>query len=312
MEIYNKLADLKSKYPKLVVALGMFDGVHTGHQSIIQRAVELAQKIGGKSLVFTFSNHPLSVLAPDRMPPQIGNNFLRQARLEALGVDVLMNIPFTRAFSQVSPEDFLLLLQAHFAPRYVVTGANYTFGERGRGTQRLLLRAGKDYGFEAEICPTVLQDGKPVSSTRIREFIQSGDLASANTFLGYPLTMIERVQHGDKRGRLLGFPTANLAIGKNRAILPKGVYAALAIYDSQPYAALANIGNNPTFEGERAVRIEVNIQDFNKNIYDQMLTVQFLQLLRPEKKFASVEQLVKQMHRDKEAARSIWLKKNSK
>lgn len=307
MEIYNKLADLKSKYPKLVVALGMFDGVHIGHQSIVQRAVELAKKIGGKSLVFTFSNHPLSVLAPDRMPSQIGNNFLRQARLEALGVDVLMNIPFTRAFSQVSPEDFLLLLQAHFAPRYVVTGANYTFGERGRGTQRLLLRAGKDYGFEAEICPTVLHDGKPISSTRIREFIKAGDLESANAFLGYPMTIIERVQHGDKRGRQLGFPTANIAIGENRAILPKGVYAAVAKYGGESYGALANIGNNPTFEGERAVRLEVNIQDFTKNIYDQMLTVQFLRLLRPEKKFASVEQLVKQMHRDREKAKSIWL-----
>ena len=308
METYNKLADLRSKYPKLVVALGMFDGVHIGHQSIIRRAVELAEKIGGKSLVFTFSNHPLSVLAPDRMPPQIGNNFLRQARLEALGVDVLMNIPFTKAFSQVSPEDFMLLLQAHFAPRYVVTGANYTFGERGRGTQRLLLRTGSDYGFEAEICPTVMQDGRPVSSTRVRECIQIGDLASVNTFLGYPLTIIERVQHGDKRGRQLGFPTANLAIGENRATLPKGVYAALAVYEGKSYAALANIGTNPTFEGERATRIEVNIQDFSKNIYDRMLTVQFLQQLRSEKKFSSVEQLVKQMHRDREAAKSIWLK----
>ena len=308
MEIYNKLADLRGKYPRLAVALGMFDGVHLGHQSIIRRAAELAGQMGGKSLVFTFSNHPLSVLAPDRIPPQIGNNFLRQMRLEAMGVDVLMNIPFTRAFSQVSPEDFLLLLQAHFAPRYVVTGANYTFGERGRGTRRLLLRAGAEYGFEAEICPTVLQEGGPVSSTRIRSFIQQGDLASANAFLGYPFTMVERVQHGDKRGRQLGFPTANLAVGASRAVLPPGVYAARAIYGDKNYAALANVGRNPTFEGERALRIEVNIQDFAKNIYDQMLTVQFLQQLRPEKKFPSAEQLVKQMHRDREAAKAVWLK----
>lgn len=308
MEIYNKLTDLKKKYPKLVVALGMFDGVHIGHQSIIRRAVELAATIDGKSMVFTFNNHPLSVLSPDRLPPQIGNNFLRQARFEDLHVDLLMNIPFTKAFSQVSPEDFLLLLQAHFAPQYVVTGANYTFGERGRGTQRLLLRAGCDYGFEAEICPTVLQGDKPVSSTRIRELIVKGELSSANTFLGYPFTMIERVQHGDKRGRQLGFPTANLAIGAHRAVPPKGVYAAKAIYEGKEYASLVNIGNNPTFQGERAVRIEVNIQDFNKNIYDQLLTVQFFKQLRPEKKFSSVEQLVKQMHRDKDKAKAIWAK----
>ncbi len=312
MDIYNKLSDLRNKYPRLVVVLGMFDGVHIGHQSIVQRAVELAGKINGKVLVFTFSNHPLSVLAPDRLPPQIGNNFLRQQRFEALGVDVLMQIPFTREFAQVSPEDFLLLLQAHFAPRYVVTGANYTFGERGRGTQRMLLRAGEDYGFRAEICPTVLHDGKAVSSTRIRAFIQEGKLASANALLGYPFTVIDRVQHGDKRGRKLGFPTANLAIGPQRAILPKGAYAAEVLYEGKQYAALANIGSNPTFEGERAVRLEVNIQDFDKSIYDRVLAVRFLAFLRGEKKFASVEQLVKQLHRDKEAARSIWAKeKNS-
>jgi riboflavin kinase/FMN adenylyltransferase len=120
--------------------------------------------------------------------------------------------------------------------------------------------------------------------------------------------MIERVQHGDKRGRQLGFPTANLAIGAHRAVPPKGVYAAKAIYEGKEYAALVNIGNNPTFQGERAVRIEVNIQDFNKNIYDQLLTVQFFKQLRPEKKFSSAEQLVKQMHRDKDNAKAIWVK----
>lgn len=308
MDIYNKLTDLRSKYPRLVVVLGMFDGVHIGHQSIIRRAGELAAEVQGKVLVFTFSNHPLSVLAPERMPLQIGNNLLRQERFASLGVDVLMNVPFTREFSQVSPEDFLLLLQAHFAPRYVVTGANYTFGERGRGTQRLLLRAGREYGFEAEICPTVLQAGKAVSSTRIRGFIQSGELAAANALLGYPFTVIERVQHGDKRGRKLGFPTANLALAKTRAILPNGAYAVEVEYEGRKYPAMASIGSNPTFEGERPIRLEVNIQNFNKAIYDQLLTVRFLKFLRGEKKFSSVEQLIKQLHRDRETAQSIWNK----
>ena len=308
MEVYTKLTDLRKKEPTLTVALGMFDGVHIGHQSIISRAEELAHKLGGKSLVYTFSNHPLSVLAPERMPPQIGNNLLRQSRLKALGVDILMTVPFTREFSHVSPEDFLLLLQAHFAPRYVVTGANYTFGERGRGTRRLLQRAGSAYGFMSEICPTVELEGKTVSSTRIRECLLAGDLASANAFLGYPFTVLDRVRHGDKRGRLLGFPTANIAIGAQRAMLPAGVYAAEAIYNGKSYAALANIGRNPTFEGERETRLEVNIQDFNKNIYDQPLTVRFFEQLRNEKKFASAELLVKQIHRDKDAARKVWRK----
>lgn len=311
MEVYTKLTDLRKKYPRLVVALGMFDGVHLGHQSIIRRAVDLAGEVGGKALVCTFSNHPLSVLAPERLPPRIGNNLLRQDRLEALGVDILMTVPFTREFSQVSPEDFLLLLQAHFAPRYVVTGANYTFGERGRGTRRLLRRAGSAYGFTAEICATVESGGRAISSTRIRECLLSGDLASANAFLGYPFTVLDRVRHGDKRGRLLGFPTANIAIGPQRAMLPAGVYAAEAVYNGKAYAALANIGRNPTFEGERETRLEVNIQDFSRNIYDQVLAVRFFEQLRGEKKFASAELLVKQMHRDREAAKKAWRKYRS-
>ncbi len=311
MEVYTKLTDLRKKYPKLVVALGMFDGVHLGHQCIVRRAVELAREVGGKSLVYTFSNHPLSVLAPESLPPQIGNNLLRQSRLETLGVDVLMSVPFTREFSQVSPEDFLLLLQAHFAPRYVVTGANYTFGERGRGTRRLLQRAGSTYGFAAEICPTVEMEGRAVSSTRIRECLLAGDLASANAFLGYPFTVLDRVRHGDKRGRLLGFPTANIAIGPQRAMLPAGVYAAEAAYGGRTYAALANIGRNPTFAGERETRMEVNIQEFSKNIYDQVLAVSFFEQLRGERKFASAELLVKQMHRDREAAKKVWQKYRS-
>ena len=308
MEVYTKLTDLKKKEPKLAIALGMFDGVHIGHRRIIRRAVELAHEMGGRSLVFTFSNHPLSVLAPEKMPPQIGNNLLRQSRFETLGVDILMTVPFTREFAHVSPEDFLLLLQAHFAPRYVVTGANYTFGERGRGTRRLLQKAGSAYGFTAEICPTVEMGGRAVSSTRIREYLLSGDLASANSFLGYPFTVLDRVRHGDKRGRLLGFPTANIAIGSQRAMLPSGVYAAEAIYDGKAYAALANIGSNPTFAGERATRLEVNIQDFSKNIYDRALEVRFFEQLRNEKKFTSAQLLIKQMHRDREAARKVWQK----
>lgn len=307
MEVYTKLADLKRKYPRLVVALGMFDGVHLGHQSIIRRAVALAGKIDGKCLVYTFSNHPLSVLAPDKMPPQIGSNLLRQERLASLGVDLLMSVPFTREFSRVSPEDFLLMLQAHFAPRYVVTGANYTFGERGRGTQRMLKRAGSDYGFTAEICPTVEMEGKAVSSTRIRKLLNEGNLAAANEFLGYPFTIIERVKHGDRRGRQLGFPTANMELGPQRVMLPHGVYAAEAKYADHYYAALANIGSNPTFDG-REIRLEVNLQDFNREIYDQLLSVSFFEHIRAEKKFSSAEMLVRQMHRDKEKAKAVWLK----
>ena len=305
MKVYTKLTDLTKSYRDIVVALGMFDGVHIGHQSIIRRAVELAREIKGTAMVFTFSNHPLSVVAPQALPPQIGNNLLRETRLQKLGVEVLMAVPFTRAFAGNSPEEFLQLLQQEFAPRYVVTGPNYTFGAKGKGNQRLLLRAGRDYGFRTEICPAVLKEGRPVSSTRIRSLLDQGNLLEANDFLGYEFTVIDRVIHGDQRGRTLGFPTANLAIPDERVMLPNGVYAARVIYEGKHYDGLANIGNNPTFEGCNR-RLEVNIQDFSQDIYDKVLEVRFLARLRDEVKFDGVEQLVRQMRKDKEKARSYW------
>ena len=305
MEVYNKLTDLTKKYPRLTVALGMFDGVHIGHQSIIRRAVELARTIDGRSVVFTFSNHPLSVLAPQALPPQIGNNSLREQRLAELGVDILISIPFTKEFASRRPEEFLELLRQNLAPYYVVTGPNYTFGNKGKGTQRMLMRSGLEYGFTAEICPAVLRDGRPVSSTRIRKLLSEGDLQTASDFLGYPFTVIERVIHGDERGRVIGFPTANLAISEQRVMLPNGVYAVGVTYQGKHYNGVANIGNNPTFKGCNR-RIEVNIDAFSGNIYDMLIAVEFLVKLRDEVKFDGVEQLVRQIKKDKEKARNYW------
>lgn len=308
MKIFSKLTALSRSYNNIVVALGMFDGVHVGHQSIIRRAVELARKIDGTAVVFTFSNHPLSVLAPTAMPKQIGSNLLRQQRLEALGVDVLLSIPFTKDFAGKSPEEFMQLLKQFLAPRYVVTGPNYTFGAKGKGTQRQLFRECCQYGFQAEVCQAVLRDGRAVSSTRIRALIDQGNLPEANDFLGYPFSVADRVRHGDKRGRTLGFPTANLAIPDTRVMLPNGVYACEVLYDGSVYNGLANIGNNPTFEG-CSRRLEVNIRDFNQDIYDRILTVRFLAKLREEKKFSGKDELIAQMQQDKEEARRYWQQK---
>ena len=305
MKIYSKLTDLRRAYKNIVVALGMFDGVHIGHQSIVRRAVELAREIDGTAVVFTFSNHPLAVVAPQALPKQIGNNLLRARRLERLGVDVLVSIPFTKEFAGRSPQSFLELLQQLFAPRYVVTGPNYTFGAKGRGTQRQLLREGPAYGFAAEVCQAVLRNGRAVSSTRIRALVDKGALQEVNDFLGYPFTVVDRVIHGDRRGRTLGFPTANLAIPDERVMLPNGVYACDVIYADKNYAGLANIGDNPTFEGCNR-RLEVNIQDFCQDIYDQVIEVRFLAKLREQQKFAGKEELIAQMHRDQENARRYW------
>ena len=305
MRTYTKITDITKEYPRTAVALGMFDGMHIGHQSIVRRAMELAREQAGTSVVFTFSNHPLSVLARERMPLQIGSTELRAAILEKMGVEVLFNIPFTKEFSRLSPEKFLEVLRDNLAPSYVVTGANFTFGRQGKGNQRLLQRVGENYGFHAEICPTVLSGGRPVSSTRVRELLREGNLAAVNEFLGRPFTFTARVIHGDRRGRTLGFPTANLQITGERAMLPNGAYAVQVICMGARYDGLANIGNNPTFDGcDR--RLEVNIQNFQGDIYDRLLQIVFLEKLRDEKKFSSVEHLVRQLHRDREAAMEIW------
>ncbi|MBR2214923.1 MAG: bifunctional riboflavin kinase/FAD synthetase [Selenomonadaceae bacterium] len=305
MKIYAKLTDITREYKWVSVALGMFDGVHVGHQSIIRRAADLAKAHGGVCAVFTFANHPLSILAPDRMPLQIATPELRAHILAELGVDILFSVPFTKEFSKIAPERFLAILRDNMAPRYVVTGANFTFGKDGKGNQRLLLRLAESYNFTAEICPTVLSGGRAVSSTRVRSLIKSGDLLTVNEFLGRPFTFAGRVIHGDRRGRALGFPTANLAIAETQAMLPNGAYAAQVLTGGRLYNGLANIGNNPTFAGVKR-RLEVNIQDFATDIYNELIQVRFWEKLRDEKKFSSAEQLVKQLRRDREMAEAIW------
>lgn len=309
MEIYTKITDVTKKYRNVAVALGMFDGMHIGHQSIVRRAAELAKRANGASAVFTFSNHPLSVLAPDSLPPMIGGNELKIAVFEKMGVDVLFNVPFTREFSRIAPEKFLAMLKNSLAPKFVVTGANYTFGYMGKGNPRMLLRLAEEYGFTAEICPTILRDGRAVSSTRIRELLKNGELHEANDFLGHPFSFAGRVVHGDRRGRTLGFPTANLKIEASRAMLPNGAYAAEVFIGEKNFDALVNIGSNPTFGG-REKRLEANLQNFDADIYGEFIEVGFLEKLRGEKKFADADELVRQLRRDREKAAKIW-EKNS-
>ena len=307
MEIYKKLSELNIKYPKPVVALGMFDGVHLGHASIIRRAVELAKQIGGTAMVFTFANHPLSIINPAKMPRIIGNKILRRAIVEELGVQVMIEITFTKDFSKISPEEFLELLETKIAPHYVVTGANFTFGRFGKGNGRMLIREGQNYNFKAEICPTVTFDKKIISSTRIRELIASGDLQNVNTLLGRPFTYVSKVVHGDKRGRKIGFPTANLEIGAHRAMLPNGAYAVKVRVDESDYCGIANIGDNPTFNIDKR-RIEVYIHNFNGNIYGRDIAVSFIKKLRDEQKFNSVDELVRQLRIDLQNAIDIYNK----
>ena len=265
MKTIKKISGLTKKYLNPVIALGMFDGVHLGHASVINRAKEIAKKIKGTAMVFTFSNHPLTILDPKSAPLSIGSKSLRREIFESLGVEVLIEIPFTKELSKKSPEEFLELLREKISPACVVTGPNYTFGRFGKGNGRMLLREGENFGFKTEICPAVTFGKKNVSSTRIRNLIAEGNLSEANELLGRNFTYVSTVVHGDRRGRKLGFPTANLEIEDNRAMLPNGVYIVKVKVGKNFFAGIANVGDNPTFKVAKR-RLEVFIDNFSADI----------------------------------------------
>ena len=297
MEIIKKLSGITKKYPQPVVALGMFDGVHLGHATVINHAIDKAKLVKGTSIVFTFSNHPLTVISPDDAPLMIGSKSLRREIFANMGVDVLIEVQFTKDFSKKSPEEFLELLRDKIAPAYVVTGQNYTFGRFGRGNGRLLLREAENYGFKAEVCQTFTVDRKTVSSTRIRALIAAGDLISANELLGRNFIYAGEVVNGDKRGRKIGFPTANIEIDDKRAMLPNGAYIVRVKVREKFFNGIANVGDNPTFKVAKR-RLEVFIDNFSENIYGEEIFVSFVSKLRDEKVFSSVDDLKAQLNED--------------
>jgi len=305
MQIFSTITNLTKEYPNIVVALGTFDGVHLGHQNIIKQAIRLAKSIHGTSVVFTFSNHPLGVISPKKCPLQISDNICKETAMRDLGVDILMNIPFTKELVTVTPLKFLELLQENLAPKYVVVGPNYTFGYKGEGNPKLLLKRSQDFGFISEIHPVVHLNNQIISSTKIRHLLLEGQLEAANMLMGRPFRLCSKVVHGDERGRLLGFPTANLAIENHRVMLPNGIYVVHVFFREKTYRGIANIGTNPTFDGVKR-HIEVHILEFKQDIYDQLITIEFVQKIRDEEKFSSVDQLVKQIKLDIKQATTIF------
>lgn len=212
MQIINDVTNLKLDFPGIVIALGTFDGIHIGHQQIISRAVKLAKENNGTSVVFTFSNHPLSVVAPHHCPPQLVTQDYKAKLIEKLGVDILLSIPFTPEFLKLSATEFIQLAVGNLSPKHIVVGPNYFFGHKRSGTPELLQNAGKEHGFKVEIHPTVSYNDQMVSSTLIRQLIAGGHVDKILPLLGRLFTIQGLVIHGAKRGRQLGFPTINLAL----------------------------------------------------------------------------------------------------
>lgn len=308
MEILGRLSDTQNAHEVrgCVVAVGTFDGVHIGHRDLLSRAVSLARDAGVPCVVFTFQNHPLSVLVPDRVPPSLSAPEERRRVFASLGVDLVIEEPFTEELAVLPAEGFLARLVEVLAPRAVVVGENFSFGAGGRGTPDFLAAQGEKMGFRVEKVPLLSYAGETVSSTRIRALLSAGDVRLAGELLGRFFSIAGVVVHGDERGRTLGFPTANLLPPKGEACPANGAYAVrVELGNDAPQIGVANVGSNPTFDGNER-RVETHILDFSGDLYGETITVCFVEHLRAEKKFPSPEALVAQIRRDEQKAREIF------
>jgi riboflavin kinase/FMN adenylyltransferase len=291
-----------------VVTIGVFDGVHRGHQHIISHTVERARKLGVSSVVVTFDPHPSEVVRPGSHPAVLTESPRKAELIEALGIDVLCVIPFTLEFSHLSAETFVHdVLVEHLHAAEVVVGQNFRFGHRAAGDVTLLEQLGRTFGFTVEDAALVSADehSPVVSSTFIRSCVDAGDVEAAARALGRPHRLEGIVVRGDHRGAQLGFPTANLATSPHAAVPADGVYAAWAVRRGQdgPLRAAVSVGTNPTFAG-RERRVEAYLLDFSGDLYGERLALDFVTRLREQRHYDGVEPLVEQISRDVEDTRA--------
>ena len=305
MKIVRQPAEVPRAAGPVALAIGFLDGVHLGHQQVIRAAMARAHSIGGEAWVMTFEPHPLQILRPGKAPPLLTPTPQKLRLLEALGVDGCLLIPFTPALAQREPEDFIADLAGALPPLAgVAVGANWTFGHRGRGDTELLRALGERHDFVVEIVAPVLVGGAPVSSTRVRQAVQTGDLRGAAALLGRPFSVCGRVEPGRGVGRGLGFPTANLD-ALHELHPPKGVYAVQAQFDGVRRGGAAYFGHRPTFDATPQPVLEVHLFDTDADLYGKELEVFFLAHLRGDQLFASPEALRLQIERDVARARAI-------
>jgi riboflavin kinase / FMN adenylyltransferase len=287
-----------------VITIGVFDGVHRGHQQTIRYAVERAETLGVQSVVVTFDPHPSEVVRPGSHPAVLTEPARKAELIADLGVDVLCVVPFTPQFSQMSPADFVhTVLVEHMHAALVVVGENFRFGHRAAGDVELLTKLGRTFGFGVESAPLVAEGDVVFSSTYIRACIDAGDVASAAAALGRPHRLEGVVIRGDRRGRELGFPTANLMCGRYAAIPADGVYAAWLLVRGKTYPAAVSVGTNPTFAG-RERRVEAYLLDFDGDLYGERVALDFVARLREMRRYDGPEPLVAQIEIDVADARA--------
>jgi riboflavin kinase/FMN adenylyltransferase len=303
MEIIKGIENLKRPFISPVVTLGNFDGVHLGHQEIFKRVKEEALKIHGESVVITFEPHPLKVLAPEKFLPLLTPFRKKMMLIEKSGIETVLCIEFSFAFSEISPTEFIKsILVGKVKVKKVIIGYNYHFGKGQRGDAQTLIESGKVFDFEVEVVKPLKVGQTIVSSSKIRDLIQRGEVEVASRLLGRYYLISGKVLEGAKRGKTLGFPTANLEISDE--LYPKtGVYAVEVVWHQQQFNGLANVGLNPTFSSQIGKReeqfsLEVHILNFNQQIYGEEIEVYFKKRIRDEVRFRSPSLLIEQIKKD--------------
>jgi|SRR5437588_4189931 len=299
MRIIHAPGELKPGQRKVCLAIGFFDGVHLGHQQILRQTITDARQHGALALVITFDRHPNTVVAPVRVPPLIYPLAKKLRTIESFEPEALLLLHFDKALSERSGEQFVRDLQRDFQHiQSICVGANFVFGHRRTGNVDLLRRLAAELKFTVHGMAAVSLDGKPVSSTRIREAIREGDLDAASQMLGRAYSLSGKVVGGDRFGQKLGFPTANLD-WDGLALPPTGVYSAHADLGDKTFRAVLNIGYRPTLDRpEPRLRVEAHLLDFAGDLYGQELELLLTEKLRDEKKFGSLEELRAQIGRD--------------
>ncbi len=296
MQAKSELSQLTVEQDTMIT-VGVFDGVHLGHQHLLRR---LKAKAADKSLlsgVVTFKRHPLETIAPNRQVTYLTSLAERLDLLKSQGIDILVPLTFDADLANLSAKEFVDLLKSHLRMKGLLIGPDFTLGKGKGGNAATLSDLGKELDFTVDIAPPLQSDGLVVSSTAIRQALADGDMEKATRLLGRHFSLNGPVIHGDKRGRIIDYPTANLNVAADRALPPDGVYTTIAMVDNTAYDAVTNVGLRPTFAKEHRT-VEVFLLNFHGNLYSKDITIELVEKIRPEMKFASAAELTHQIEKD--------------
>lgn len=305
MQLIRGLHNLRQQHRGCVLTIGKFDGVHLGHQAVLSSLIEKAKALGLPSTVMIFEPQPEEVFAPEHAPARLSRFRDKYEQFRMLGIDRLICIRFNKAFAQMSPESFVQdLLVQQLGVKFLVVGDDFRFGYQRKGNFQLLVEAGPAAQFDVVSTQSFKLENCRISSTEIRDALSNNDFALVTEMLGRDFTIAGRVNHGDKKGRTIGFPTANVLLKRCKSPV-SGVFAVEVTIKGERFKGVANIGNRPTVKGTRS-QLEVHLFDVKKDLYGTYIEVAVKQKLRDEIKFENFDELHQQIKRDAQAARDIF------